>query len=133
MPFVCLMYEGNWHLSGKQGNRESMLTSKYIYQDYSRKNFQGWGKWVFDGIGGRGRGGINSCFVTKWIPSSRSVEIQEEKYSKPLEMFCNTGESIPHIFSWQRNPFSNNRLHASKYLWASIVMATSEGGGSWWM
>ena len=54
MPFVCLMYEGNWHLSSKQGNRESMLTSKYIYQDYSRKNFQGWGKRVFDGIGGRG-------------------------------------------------------------------------------
>jgi len=45
-------------------------------------------------------------------------------------MFCRTVESMEEILSWQRKPFSNIKLQASRYLWTSMVVAVSGGGGS---
>ena len=74
-----------------------------------------------------------SIQISKYAPSDSSVEIHVEKYSNPFNMFFNTDESIPQTFSWHRNPLSNIRLQASRYLWVSIAVATSAGGGSWWI
>ena len=37
--------------------------------------------------------------ISKYVPSDSSVEIHVEKYSKPFDMFFNTGESIPQTLS----------------------------------